>query len=82
MSRRSIVSLAATIIIGSACIVIASDTFAYSSGGIPIWQPGEYRGGVYRAYHRRGYYRGAVGAAAARGYYVPRCGYSPYGPCF
>ena len=88
MSRRSIVSLAATVIIGSACIVtISNDASAYSSSGIPIWQPGVYRGGVYRgggypgAYHRGGYYRGAVGAAPAGAYYAPRCGY--YGrPCY
>jgi len=89
MSRRSIVSLAATVIIGSACIVtISNDASAYSSSGIPIYQPGLYRGAVYRsgayrgAYYRGGYYRGAVGAAAAGAYYAPRCGYYPYGPCF
>jgi hypothetical protein len=49
MSRRSIVSLAATVMIGSACLVaISNDAAAYSSSGIPIWQPGVYRGGVYR----------------------------------
>jgi hypothetical protein len=84
MSRRSIVSLAATVTIGSACIVtITNDAFAYSSSGIPIWQPGVYRGGGYRgAYYRGGHYRGAVGAAAAGAYYAPRCGYYPYGPCY
>jgi len=90
MSRRSIVSLAATIIIGSASIVtISNDASAYSSSGIPIWQPGLYRAGVYHgggyreaAYYRGGYYRGAVGAAAAGAYYAPRCGYYPYRPCY
>jgi hypothetical protein len=87
MSRRSIVSLAATVTIGSACIV-TNDASAYSSSGIPIWQPGVYRGGVYRgggyrgAYYRGGHYRGVVGAAAAGAYYAPRCGYYPYGPCY
>jgi hypothetical protein len=89
MSRRSIVSLAATVMIGSACIVtISNDASAYSSSGIPIWQPGVYRGGVYHgggyrgAYFRGGHYHGAVGAAAAGAYYAPRCGYYPYGPCY
>jgi hypothetical protein len=79
MSRRSIVSLAATVIIGTACVVtISNDASAYSSSGIPIWQPdvyrgGVYRGGVYRGAHYRGrYYRGAVGAAATGAYYAPR----------
>jgi hypothetical protein len=88
MSRRSIVSIVATVIIGSACVVsISNDASAYSSSGIPIWQPGVNRGSVYRggghrgAYHRGGYYRGAVGAAAGA-YYAPRCGYYPYGPCY
>ena len=92
MSRRSIVSLAATIIIGSASIVtISNDASAYSSRGIAIYQPGAYRGGAYRggryrgAYYRGGYYRvgsAAIGAAAAGAYYAPRCGYYPYGPCY
>jgi hypothetical protein len=82
MSPRSIVSLAATVIVGSACVVtISNDACAYSSSGIPIWQPGAYRGGAYRgggyrgAHYRGGYHRGAVGAAAAGAYYAPRCGY-------
>lgn len=80
MSRRSIVSLAATVMIGSACLVtISNDAAAYSSSGIAIWQPGVYRGGVYRgggyrgAYYRGACYRGAVGAAAVRAYYARRC---------
>jgi hypothetical protein len=74
MSRPSIVSLAATVIIGSACIVtISNDASAYSSTGIPIYQPGADRGSVYRgggyrgSYYRGGYYRGAAGAAATIG---------------
>jgi hypothetical protein len=40
MSRRRIVSLAATVIIGSARIVtISNNASAYSSSGIAIWQP-------------------------------------------
>jgi hypothetical protein len=89
MSRRSMVSLAATVIIGSASIVtISNDASAYSSSGIPIWQPGAYRGGGNRGvYYRGGRYRGvapavAVGAIAAGAYYAPRCGYYPYRPCY
>jgi hypothetical protein len=83
MSRRSIVSLAAYVVIGSACIVtISNDASAYSSSGISIWQPGVYRGGVYRGggYHRGGYYRATVGAAAAGRSPYRRCGY--YGACY
>jgi len=75
MLRRSIVSLAATVMIGSACLVtISNDATAYSSSGIAIWQPGVYRGAGYRgAYYRGACYRGAVGAAAVRAYYARRC---------
>jgi hypothetical protein len=78
MSRRTIFSLAASVIIGVACVAtISTDAFAY-------------RGGVYRgAAVRRGVAVGvgaaAVGAAAygAYGsYYGQRCGYYPYGPCY
>jgi hypothetical protein len=92
MSRRNIVSLAATVIIGSAVIVIIpNDASAYSSRGIPIYQPGVYHGsvsgrGLYRgAYHRGGNYRGvapgvAVGAAvgaAAVGAAAAGANYAP-----
>ena len=98
MSRRSIVSLAASVIIGSALVVtISNDASAYYRRGVGVYHGGVYRGGVYRgAYYRGGYYRGvapgvavgaavgaaAVGAAAAGAYYAPRCGYYPYGPCY
>ena len=89
MSRRSIVSIAASAIIGSACVaIISNDASAYSSRGIPIYQPGVYRGGVYRGgYYRGRYYRGvargvATGAGAAGAYYAPRRKYYPYGPCY
>ena len=82
MSRRTIISLAASVIVGIGFIAsISTDASAY------------YRGGVYRRY-RGGYYRGvrpgvavgigvaavgaaAVGAAAAGAYYAP--GYYPPG---
>jgi hypothetical protein len=88
LARRSMVSIAASAIIGSACLVIISnDASAYSSSGIPIFQPGVYRGGLYRGgYYRGGYYRGVargVAAGAAGAYYAPRCRYYPYGrPCY
>ena len=92
MSRPSIFSLAASLIIGGACFVaISNDASAYSSSGIAIWQPGVYRGGALRgAYYRGAYYRGgyyrdgapgvALGAAPAGAYYSPRRVYYPYGP--
>ena len=77
MSRRTILSLAAAVIMGIGCVgTISTDASAYRAG--------VYRGGVYRG----GYYRGvrpgvavgigaaavgaaAVGAAAAGAYYGP-----------
>jgi hypothetical protein len=75
MSRRSIVSLAASLIVGSVCVAtISTDASAYYRRGVGVYHGGVYRGGVYRggayrgAYYRGGYYRGvrpgvAVGAA-------------------
>src|SRR6201987_2723461 len=91
MSRRTIVSLAASVIVGIACIAtISTDAFAYRRG-VGVGRAGVYHGGVYRG----GAYRGAavrrggavgVGAAAvgagaygsSRGYH---CGYYPNPPC-
>jgi hypothetical protein len=93
MSRRSIVSLAASAIIGIGCIaMISTDAFAYRGGRAGVHRGGAYHGGV----HRGGVYRGApiargvavgvgaaaVGAAAAGAYYAPRCGYYPNPPCY
>ena len=97
MPRRTIVSLAASIIIGIACIAtISTDASAYRRGvGVGrarVYHGGVYRGGVYRG----GVYRGAavrrgvavgvgaaaVGAAAAGAYGARRCGYYPYPPCY
>lgn len=73
MSRRSIVSIAASVIIGSVCVAtISTDASAYYRRGVGVnhggvYRGGAYRGGVYRgAYYRGGYYRPgvAVGAAA------------------
>jgi hypothetical protein len=93
MSRRSIISLAVSVIVGSVCVAtISTDASAYYRRGVGVYHGGAYRG----AYYRGGYYRGvrpgvavgaavgaaAVGAAAAGAYYAPRCGYYPYGPCY
>jgi hypothetical protein len=98
MSRRTIVSLAASVIVGIACVAtISTDASAYYRRGVGVYHGGVHRAGVYRGgYYRGGYYRGvrpgvavgaavgaaAVGAAAAGAYYAPRCGYYPYGPCY
>ena len=91
MSRRTIFSLAASVIIGIASIAaISTDAFAYRGGRVGAGRAGAYRGGVYRgAAVRRGVAVGvgaaAVGAAAygAYGsYYAPRCGYYPNPPCY
>jgi hypothetical protein len=91
MSRRSIISLAASAIIGIGCIaIISTDAFAYRGGGrAGVGRAGHYHGGVHRGGVYRPVARGvavgvgaaAVGAAAAGAYYAPRCGYYPYPPC-
>ena len=96
MSRRSLISLAASVIVGIACVAtISTDAFAYRRG-VGVGRAGVYRGGVHRAVYRGGVYRGAavrrgvavgvgaaaVGAAAAGAYYAPRCGYYPNPPCY
>jgi hypothetical protein len=93
MSRRTIFSLAASVIIGIACVAtISTDAFAYRGGRVGVGRAGVhhagvYRGGVYRgAAVRRGVAVGvgaaAVGAAAYGAYGTQRCGYHPYGPCY
>jgi len=96
MSRRTIFSLFASVIVGIACIaMISTDAFAYRGGGrvgvgrVGVHHGGAYRGGVYRgAAVRRGVAVGvgaaAVGAAAygAYGRYAPSCGYYPNPPCY
>jgi hypothetical protein len=90
MSHRSTFSVAASIIIGIACVAtVTTDAFAYRRGvgRAGVYHGGVYRGSVYRgAAVRRGVAVGvgaaAVGAAAAGAYYAPRCGYYPYPPCY
>lgn len=92
MSRRSIISLAASVIVGIGCIaMISTDAFAYRGGGrAGVGRAGHYHGGVHRGGVYRPVARGvavgvgaaAVGAAATGAYYAPRCGYYPYPPCY
>ena len=94
MSRRTIISVAASVIIGVGCIAtISTDAFAYRGGGragvgrAGVYHGGVHRGGVYRgAAVRRGMAVGvgaaAVGAAAYGAYGAYRCGYYPYRPCY
>ena len=85
MSRRTIFSLAASVIIGIGCIAtISTDAFAYRGGRAGVGRAGVYHGGAYRgAAYRGGVYRGAavrrgvavgVGAAA-----VGAAAYGAYG---
>ncbi len=86
MSRRTLISLAASVIVGIACLAtISTDAFAYRRG-VGVGRAGVHHGGVYRG----GVYRGAavrrgvavgVGAAAV-GAAARRCGYYPYPPCY
>jgi hypothetical protein len=63
MSRRTITSVLASVIIGIGCIAtISTDAFAYRGGG---------RAGVGRA----GVYHGAYGAARCGYYPYPACNY-------
>lgn len=94
MSRRTIISIAASVIIGIGCIAtVSTDAFAYRGGGrAGVGRAGAYHGGV----HHGGVYRGAavrrgvavgvgaaaVGAAAYGAYGAYRCGYYPYQPCY
>ena len=86
MSRRTIFSLIASVMVGIGCAaMISDDAFAYRGGRAGVGRVG-YRAGVYRgAAVRRGVAVGvgaaAVGAAAY-GAYGARCGYYPYPPCY
>ena len=98
MSRRTIFSLAASVIIGIGCVaMVSNDAFAYRGGRAGVGRAGGYHGGAYRgAAYRGGVYRGAavrrgvavgvgaaaVGAAAYGAYGAQHCGYYPYGPCY
>jgi hypothetical protein len=83
MSRRTIFSLAASVIIGIGCVAtVSTDAFAYRGGRVGIGRAG-YHGGAYRGAAYRGAYRGyavrrgvAVGVGAAA---VGAAAYGAYG---
>ncbi len=84
MSRRTIFSLAASVIIGIGCVAtISTDAFAYRGGRVGVGRAGVYHGGAYRGGAYRGAYRGyavrrgvAVGVGAAA---VGAAAYGAYG---
>lgn len=91
MSYRSTILLAASVIVGIACVAtVSTDAFAYRGGrgGVGVGRAGVHH--VYRAPVRRAARAGVavgVGAAAAGAYGVygapaARCGYYPYPPCY
>jgi hypothetical protein len=90
MSHRNIISLAASVIVGMACVAtVSTDAFAYRGGrgGVGVGRVGVHH--VYRAPVRRGVRAGVaigVGAAAAGAYGAygapARCGYYPYPACY
>lgn len=92
MSHRSIISIAASIIIGIGCVAtVSTDALAYRGGRVGVGRVGVHHAGAYRvAPVRRGVRAGVavgVGAAAAGAYGAYRapgaqCGYYPYGPCY
>jgi hypothetical protein len=91
MSHRRMISVAASIAIGIACIAtVSTDALAYRGGraGVGVGRVGVHHAGVYRAPVRRGVRAGVavgVGAAAAGAYGAygrAQCGYYPYGPCY
>jgi hypothetical protein len=71
MLRRTIFSLAASVIIGIGCVAtISTDAFAYRGGRAGVGRAGVHHGGVYHGGAYRGAaYRGGVyrGAAVRRG---------------
>jgi hypothetical protein len=84
MSRKTIITLAASAIIGMGCLSMGS-TDAFARGGRHAAGVGHVgHVGVARAPVRRGVAVGvgaaAVGAAATGAY--GRCGYAPYPPCY
>jgi len=57
MSRRTLISLAASVIVGIACVAtVSTDAFAFRRGGVGVGRAGVYHGGVYRG----GIYRGGM----------------------
>jgi hypothetical protein len=73
MSRRTLTSLAASVIVGVACIVtVSTDAFAYRRGGAGVARGGVYHGGVNRVGVGRvgiGYGRALGDRGGWNGYY-------------
>ena len=91
MSHRSIISIAASIIVGIACVAtVSTDALAYRGGRAGVGRVGVHHAGVHHvAPVRRGVRAGVavgVGAAAAGAYGAYRapaqCGYYPYPACY
>ena len=91
MSRRTIVLLAAAVMIGIGFIAtISTDALAFRGGraGVGVGRPGVGVGVARVAPVRRGVRAGVavgVGAAAAGAYGAygaTQCGYYPYPPCY
>src|SRR5258708_4425164 len=91
MSRRTILSLVASVIMGIGFVgTVSTDASAYYRRGVGVYRGGVYRGGYYRGV-RPGVAVGigaaavgaaavgaaAVGAAAAGAYYAPGYYYAP-----
>jgi hypothetical protein len=90
MSRKTIISLAASVLIGIACVATVSTDASARRGvgrvGVGVGHVGVGRVGVGRVGVHRGVAvrRGVavgVGAAAAGAHYA-RCGYYPYPACY
>jgi hypothetical protein len=86
MSRRTIVSLAASVLIGIACVATVSTDASAFRRGVGVGRVGVGHVGIHR-----GVYRGAavrrgvavgVGAAAVGAAAYARCGYYPYPACY
>ncbi len=62
MTRRTIISLAAAVVVGIASIAtISTDAFAFRGGRAGVGRVGGYHGGAYhRGVYRGGVYRGGV----------------------
>lgn len=90
MPHRTLISLAAAVIVGIASIAtISTDALAFRGGRAGVGRVGVHHAGVYRAPVRRGVRAGVavgVGAAAAGAYGAYRapaqCGYYPYPACY
>jgi hypothetical protein len=95
MSRRTILSLVASVIMGIGFVgTVSTDASAYYRRGVGVYRGGVYRGvrpGVAVGIGAAAVGAAAVGAAAAGAYYAPgyyyaprpvACGYYPYPPCY